>query len=127
MNYALILPLSSQFSIKSLLSLRLLPLGEAGRGLISSPFGEVVRGSCSFLLTAEETEPKKTATPSPYIGDVTAPNRRSFTKVSSDHQRSGLIFCRLAHESAYEDIREGMLLRGADKSYLHPSASTLTI
>ena len=37
------------------------------------PLGEVGRGSCSFLLTAEETEPKKTATPSPYIGDVAAP------------------------------------------------------
>ena len=34
-------------------------------------FSKRTKRFCSFLLTAEEKEPKKTATPSPFKGDVT--------------------------------------------------------
>ena len=34
-------------------------------------FPERTKGLCSFLLTAEEKEPKKAVTPSPFKGDVT--------------------------------------------------------
>ena len=48
----------------------------------------------SYFLRREERS-KEASTPSkasPYMGrDVTAPPRRSYIKVCSDHQRSGLI------------------------------------
>ena len=34
-------------------------------------FSKRTKRFCSFLLTAEEKEPKKTATPSPFKGDIT--------------------------------------------------------
>ena len=34
-------------------------------------FSKRTKRFCSFLLTAEEKEPKKTVTPSPFKGDVT--------------------------------------------------------
>ena len=56
-------------------------------------FEKEPKGGCSFLLTAEEKEPKKTVTPkAPYIGGCNRSSCRSYTKVSSDHQRSGLGF-----------------------------------
>ncbi|MBR1461814.1 MAG: hypothetical protein IJ604_00320 [Prevotella sp.] len=51
----------------------------------------------SFSL-AQRKEAKETSTLSkspPIWGDLTAPARRSFIKVSSPHQRGGLLFCRL--------------------------------
>ena len=62
----------------------------------------------SFLLLDEkafshfslEKSSKRASPPHapPHGGDVTAPARRSYTNVSSDHQRSGLIFLyRCAH------------------------------
>jgi len=54
--------------------------------------GKEPKGGCSFLLTAEEKESKKTVTPkAPYIGGCNRSSCRSYIKVSSDHQRSGLI------------------------------------
>ena len=48
-------------------------------------FPERTKGLCSFLLTAEEKEPKKTVTPSPFKGDVIDsdgdPLRQSFSKI----------------------------------------------
>ncbi len=43
---------------------------------------------------AQRKETKETSTlPNlPYMGGLTAPTRRSFTKVSSPHQRGGLFF-----------------------------------
>ena len=49
---------------------------------------------CSFSL-AQRKEPKETSTltkPSPIWEGLTATPRRSFTKVSSPHQRGGLSF-----------------------------------
>ena len=49
------------------------------------PFRKGAKGFCSFLLTAEEKEPKKTVTPSPFKGDVIDsdgdPLRQSFSKI----------------------------------------------
>jgi len=54
--------------------------------------------SLSLFSLAQRKETKETSTPtrpSPIWEGSTAPTRRSFTKVSSPHQRGGLIFCRL--------------------------------
>jgi len=51
--------------------------------------------SLSLFSLAQRKETKETSTltrPSPIWEGSTAPTRRSFTKVSSPHQRGGLIF-----------------------------------
>ena len=56
----------------------------------------------SFLFSlAQRNDTKETSTltrPSPIWEGSTAPTRRSYIKVSSPHQRGGLLFFRLAHK-----------------------------
>jgi len=56
--YGILTDPTSQFSIKSLLSLRLLPFGEAGRGFFCSPCAEPRNRTVSMIKELTKTTKK---------------------------------------------------------------------